>query len=130
MHTLAFLLLLLVVYATPSASQACPFGAAFCNGRHGAGCYDPIYTACHDGLICPNVTSPCLGRYGAGCYNPAYATCYKAWYVRRPCSRVSDHMACGAMTPAELHVQQATCDPTQGDESSTRPVMEVLPPSK
>ena len=26
MRTLAFLLLLLVVYATPSASQACPFG--------------------------------------------------------------------------------------------------------
>ena len=72
MRTLALLLLLLVVYATPSASQACPFGAAFCNGRHGAGCYDPIYAACHDGLICPNVTSPCLGRYGAGCYNPAY----------------------------------------------------------
>ena len=42
MRTLALLLLLLVVYATPSAGQACPFGAAFCNGRHGAGCYDPI----------------------------------------------------------------------------------------
>src|SRR5262249_46107802 len=42
-----------------------------------------------------------------------------AWYVRRLCSHVSDHMARGAMTPAEPHVQQASCDPTQGDESST-----------
>ncbi len=39
-------------------------------------------------------------------------------------------MARGAMTPAEPHVQQTTCDPTQGDESSTLPVMEVLPPSR
>jgi hypothetical protein len=28
-------------------------------------------------------------------------------------------MAHGAMTLAEPHVQQARCDPTQGDESST-----------
>jgi hypothetical protein len=42
-----------------------------------------------------------------------------AWYVRRLCSRVSDYMAHGAMTPAEPHVQQARCDPTQGDESAT-----------
>jgi hypothetical protein len=51
-----------------------------------------------------------------------------AWYVRRLCSRVSDHMARGAMTPAEPHVQQASSDPTQGDEPSTLPVTEVLPP--
>jgi len=50
MHILALLLLLLAVYATPSASQECSFGAAFCRGRHGAGCYDPSYAACHDGL--------------------------------------------------------------------------------
>jgi hypothetical protein len=36
-------------------------------------------------------------------------------------------MARGAMTPAEPHVQQATCDPAQGDEASPLPVMEVLP---
>jgi hypothetical protein len=84
MRTLALFLLLLVVYATPSASQECSFGAVFCSGRHGAGCYDPIYAACHDGLICPNVTSPCLGRHGAGCYNPAYATCYDGLVCMTP----------------------------------------------
>src|SRR5438105_15516317 len=46
-----------------------------------------------------------------------------AWYVRRLCSRVSDHMAHDAMTPAEPHVQQASSDPTQGDESPTLPVL-------
>jgi hypothetical protein len=50
-----------------------------------------------------------------------------AWYVRRLCSHVSDHMVRGAMTPAEPHVQQDRCDPTQGDKSSTLPVMEVFP---
>src|SRR5918911_1514238 len=84
MHTLALLLLLLVVYATPSASQECPLGAAFCSGRHGAGCYDPIYAACHDGLVCSNMMSPCLGRHGAGCYNPAYATCYDGLVCTTP----------------------------------------------
>ena len=83
MRTLALLLLLLVVYATPSASQACPFGAAFCRGRHGAGCYDPIYAACHDGLICPNMTCLVSGD-GAGCYNPAYATCYNGLVCTTP----------------------------------------------
>src|SRR5215468_4462509 len=39
-----------------------------------------------------------------------------AWCVRRLCSRVSDRMARSAMTPAEPHVQPATCAPTQGGE--------------
>ena len=38
------------------------------------------------------------------------------WCVRRLCSRVLDHMARGAMTLAEPHVQPAMYDPTQGDE--------------
>jgi hypothetical protein len=122
MYTLAILLLLLVVYATPSTSQECPFGAAFCRGRHGAGCYDPIYAVCHDGLICPNMTSPCLGRHAAGCYNPAYATCYNGLVCTTPLQPCLGPYARGATTPAELHVQQVTCDPTQGDESSTLPV--------
>jgi len=84
MHILALLLLLLAVYATPSASQECSFGAAFCRGRHGAGCYDPSYAACHDGLICSNVAAPCLGRYGTSCYNPAYATCYDGLVCTTP----------------------------------------------
>jgi hypothetical protein len=50
-----------------------------------------------------------------------------AWCVRRLCSRVSDRMARSAMTPAEPHVQPATCDPTQGGEPSTLHVMEGLP---
>jgi hypothetical protein len=84
MRTLALLLLLLVVYAIPGAAQECPFGAVFCSGRHGAGCYNPTYAACHDGLICSNMTSPCLGRYGTGCYNPAYATCYDGLVCTTP----------------------------------------------
>jgi hypothetical protein len=84
MRTLALLLPLLVVYATRGASQACPFGAVFYSGRYGAGCYDPTYAACHNGLICPNPTSPCLGRHGAGCYNPAYATCYDGLVCTTP----------------------------------------------
>src|SRR5262245_54456099 len=39
-----------------------------------------------------------------------------AWCVQRLYSRVSDRMARSAMTPAEPHVQPATCDPTQGGE--------------
>ena len=84
MRTLALLLLLLVMYAIPGASQECSFGAVFCSGRRGAGCYDPIYATCHDGLICPNMTSPCLGRHGASCYNPAYATCYNGLVCATP----------------------------------------------
>ena len=41
-----------------------------------------------------------------------------AWYVRRRCNRVSDHMERGAMTPVEPHVQQDRCDPTRGAKSS------------
>jgi len=52
-----------------------------------------------------------------------------AWYVRRLCNRVSDHMAHGAMTPAEPPVQQASSGLTKGDESSTLPVMVGLPPA-
>src|SRR5882672_12969251 len=48
MRPLALLLLLLAVYATPGLSQECSFGAAPCSGRHGTGCYDPAYAACHD----------------------------------------------------------------------------------
>src|SRR5262245_48149550 len=40
----------------------------------------------------------------------------KAWFVRHLSSLVSDRMARSAMTPAEPHVQPATCDPTQGGE--------------
>jgi hypothetical protein len=84
MRPLALLLLLLAVYVTPGFSQGCPFGAAPCSGRHGTGCYDPAYAACHDGLICANVTSPCLGRHGVSCYNPAYATCYNGLVCTTP----------------------------------------------
>ena len=84
MRTLVLLLLPLVMYVIPSASQECPLGAAFCGGRYGVGCYDPVYAACHNGLICSNVMSPCLGHYGAACYNPAYATCYNGMVCTTP----------------------------------------------
>ncbi len=76
MRTLFLFLLLLVVQVTPGWSDECPFGAFPCFGRHGAGCYDPTYAVCHDGLICANTTSACFGRHGTGCYNPAYAACH------------------------------------------------------
>ena len=53
-----------------------------------------------------------------------------AWYVRRLCNRVSDHMAHGAMTPAEPPVQQASSGLTKGDESSILPVLEGLPTAR
>ena len=76
MRPLSLLWLLLLVQVTPVASDECPLGAMSCRGRHGAGCYNPAYAACHDGLICANALAPCLGRYGAGCYNAGYAACY------------------------------------------------------
>lgn len=67
---------LLLVPHVALGQLVCSFSAVPCQGRYGAGCYDPAYATCHDGLMCAHGTSPCIGRYGAGCYNPAYATCF------------------------------------------------------
>src|SRR4030095_7470036 len=71
---------------TPSQelARSAPSALRAAAGRRGAGCYDPIYATCYDGLICPNTTSPCLGRHGASCYNPAYATCYNGLVCTTP----------------------------------------------
>jgi len=75
--------LILLLVAT-SMAQECSMGSAFCQGRYGAGCYNPTYAACHDGLVCSTGTSPCVGRYGTGCYNPAYATCQSGLVCAAP----------------------------------------------
>lgn len=67
---------LLVVPHVALGQTVCTLNSVPCQGRYGAGCYDPAYATCHDGLMCAHATSPCIGRYGAGCYNPAYATCF------------------------------------------------------
>jgi len=90
MRTLTIILLLLVVYATPGASQECSFGAVPCTGRQAQAVMTPPMRVSRR-LICSNATSPCLGRHGAGCYNPAYATCSDGLVCTRLCSRVSDH---------------------------------------
>lgn len=78
------LLLLVVWYVIPAYGQVCAFGTVPCQGRFGAGCYNPGYATCHDGLVCSSGTVPCVGRYGIGCYNPAYAACFDGLVCRPP----------------------------------------------
>jgi hypothetical protein len=119
MRPLALLLLLLTVSATPALSQGCPFGAASCSGRYGAGCYDPAYAVCHDGLICASGTSLVLGDMALAVRIRPMLRATTAWCVRRLCSHVSGPMARDAMTLPELRVQQVRCDLTRGGEPLT-----------
>ena len=78
------LIVFLVVPHAAIGQTVCAFSAVPCEGWYGAGCYDPAYATCYNGLICTNTSSPCIGRYGAGCYNPAYATCSDGLVCTRP----------------------------------------------
>src|SRR5262249_31149918 len=79
-----FVLLLLAVPHVALTQVVCTFSTVPCEGWYGAGCYDPAYATCHNGLVCSTALSPCIGRYGTGCYNSAYATCSDGLVCPRP----------------------------------------------